>query len=222
MIKAHIIVNGRNGRMGREIINLLSRSIDAKLHSGTALAKIKPTKLAVAIDFSSAQGLRSVAAWCVKKNVPLVSGTTGLSDKDMKILKKASKKIPILWSPNMSPGINIILHMIDIIGAKANSYDIQIEEFHHTQKKDSPSGTAKMLQKAFIKNTNKVLPPILSGRGGGIVGNHKIWFMADQEIFTIEHTALNRSIFAKGAIIAATWLRRQPPGFYEFRDIFDE
>ncbi len=166
--------------------------------------------------------MRKALKWCVKNKIPFVSGTTGITAVDKKLLKSAAKKIPVLWSPNMSVGINLFLKVISALGSNLSKFDLQIEEAHHAKKKDSPSGTAKILQESAEHVAKRKLPPVLATRGGGIIGVHKLQLMDEEEILTIEHTALQRSVFAKGAISAAIWLSKRKAGFYNMQDVLGE
>jgi len=225
--KAEIILVGAAGRVGREIASLLRKHKTATLytavdHKGraeaTSLDRVRPIKHAVVIDFSTPESFRECLKWCLEANTPLVSGTTGLSPEDFKDLEKASKKIPILWSANMSQGINLFLNVIESLGMKLDDYDLQIEEVHHSRKKDAPSGTAKILRERIERVTGQKMPAPVSIRGGGVFGIHKLWMMNEDEIITIEHSALNRRVFASGAVQVATWLVGQKPGFYTMQD----
>jgi 4-hydroxy-tetrahydrodipicolinate reductase len=210
MIKIALV--GRGGKMGQEIEKLLSGA--SKKMILTELVKGAD----VVIDFSSPQGFESTLKWCVKNKVPFVSGTTGISVEHERQLKSAAKKIPVLWSSNFSLGIALVTEMMKQF-SDIEDFDFQIEEFHHKHKKDKPSGTAKTLQKELHKIVQKKLPEPLSVRGGENFGIHKIWAMSSAENILIEHTALNRSVFASGAIRASLWLIKQTPGNYTMRDL---
>lgn len=171
----------------------------------------------VVIDFSSPAIFGDILEWCVKNNKPLVSGTTGLSLADFARLKSASKKIPVLWAPNMSLGIAMFAELIKRV-AQLEDFDFQIEEFHHRHKKDKPSGTAILLQDVLKASVTKEVPEALAIRGGGIFGIHRLYCMSPDETITIEHVALNRSVFAKGAVSAARWLVGKKAGSYELKD----
>ena len=219
--KIKILIQGRSGKMGGEIEKLLSHHKHAQV-CDLELNQATKKDVDVVIDFSSPAGMRASLKWCVKMKVPFVSGTTGIYSADLKSLKAAGKKTPVLWSPNMSVGINLFLKLIQSLGKIVSHYDLQIEEAHHSRKKDSPSGTAKILQ-AEVERVGKIkLPSVLSTRGGGIIGIHKLHLMDEEEILTIEHTALQRSVFAKGAIAAAIWLSKKQPGFYNMQDVLGE
>jgi 4-hydroxy-tetrahydrodipicolinate reductase len=227
MAKVKIILNGASGKMGQEISRLLRGHARAELsHSVTARgasawANVRASAGSVVIDFSSPAGMLAAAKWCAKNRVPLVSGTTGLTEAQFKRLSVTSRKTAVLWSPNTSVGINLFIKIIEAIGSGLDGFDLQIEEFHHAMKKDSPSGTAKLLQAAAERVLKKKLPPALSGRGGGIIGTHKLSIMGSEEVLTIEHVALNRGVFARGAIDAAIWLVKKSRGRYTMADVLN-
>lgn len=172
----------------------------------------------VVIDFSSPEMFRKALAWAQTQEIPFVSGTTGLEESDFAELKKAAQKIPVLWAANMSLGINFLLSLLPQLRA-LDGYDIQVEELHHNRKLDSPSGTAKILQNQLVESLGRDLPDPVAIRGGGIFGIHKVWVMAEEEYLVLEHTALNRKIFARGAVRAAEWILSRPPGQYQIKDM---
>lgn len=176
-----------------------------------------PKGASVVIDFSSPDSMMAIAEWCEKNKVPLVSGTTGIQEEHKKFLKKISQNIPVLWAPNTSVGVNFLKKLLAQLQIP-EGFDIQITEYHHSQKKDKPSGTAILLEDA-LKNKNKITEPTLSIRGGGIFGIHRIDLMAGEETISIEHNALSRAVFAKGALTAARWLTQKPPGLYSMEDV---
>jgi 4-hydroxy-tetrahydrodipicolinate reductase len=229
MAKTGIIVHGGSGRMGQEIIALIEKSsqfslvgvVDQK-SKGQALKDMRPPKGSVLVDFSSPAGMVEAAKWCAAKKIAMVSGTTGGSKSDHKELLLASAKTAVLYSPNMSIGINIFLKIIDNLSTALKKFDLQIEEYHHSKKVDSPSGTAKILQEATEKAAGVKLPPIMSGRGGGIVGQHKLMIMGEEETLSIEHVALQRQVFARGALAAAAWVVKQKPGQYQMKDFLND
>ncbi len=212
--------------MGQELINLLQSHDKAEFAFGLNRQVSAPTKAQsadlkksppVVIDFSLPEAFSEVLSLCIKHQWPLVSGTTGLNNKDAQAMKQMSQQIPILWAPNMSVGVNLFLSVIETIGEKFKNYDLILEDKHHSRKKDSPSGTAKLLQAAVQKASGRA-PEVQSVRGGGIVGIHKLWLMGEEETLTIEHSATRRAVFARGAIEAALWLKVQHPGLYTFQD----
>ena len=194
----------------------------------------------VAIEFTWPPGFRATLAWCVEAQVPLVSGTTGLlTEADLIALDAAAYAIPVLWSPNMSVGINLLSHLVSEAAQRLGSeWETEICESHHDQKVDAPSGTARELLKAVcaVRDVNPIdavvygrygqcgpRPPGEIGmhalRLGNNVGEHEIHFGYAGEVLTLRHRALARDIFAAGALRAAEWLVAQRPGLYHMRDV---
>lgn len=221
MKKLKIGIVGVNGRMGQEIAKVVEQSSHDLFYAMTREAKLdekKASQVDVWIDFTSPQALKSVLQMAEKYKKPVVCGTTGFSAAEKKLLDTYSKKIPVLWSSNMSLGVALLNEALKSFAAVSN-FDFQIEEFHHNKKKDKPSGTAITLQENLEKAVGRKLPEPLAIRGGGIFGVHKIYAMSDEEVLMFEHTALNRAVFAKGSVQAAEWLVKQKAGLYGIRDV---
>jgi len=219
-----LVLVGASGRMGREIVEIAASRgsgfvIVAQLDSAKTWPKSIPTADAW-VDFSSDEGLATALDKCVELGVPLVSGTTGLSAKTQKALAKASAKIPVLYSANMSLGIAVLSSMLEALGA-VSDWDFQVEEVHHNQKKDRPSGTALLLENRLKKVLGRDLPPTQVIRGGGVPGIHTVWAMGPEETVTLQHTAFHRKVFARGALKAARWLfDKGQPGLYDLSDLY--
>ena len=222
-MKLKVGLVGASGRMGKETQELLSG--DRRFNPDTELIdkKIgsKNLKIDVIIDFSSPEGLSEALEIGIKNKIPVVSGTTGLSPKEQKELKLAASKIPVFWAPNLSLGIAVLRKALQSFSS-LKGFDFQIEETHHNQKKDKPSGTAILLQKDLQKVVNTTLPEPLSIRGGGVYGIHHIHAMSNEEALCFSHEALNRKVFARGAIEAAIWIVNQRPGLYNMDDLLSE
>ncbi len=231
MKKAAIV--GVTGRMGAELLGL-ANEFGFKVTSGLArekkdiagvevvtdLDELDPD-VKVVIDFSLPESTLAVAEWCQEKNVPFVSGVTGISPEHKTVLAEVAEKIPVLWAPNMSLGVAVMARMMAEFSA-LNGFNFQLEEFHHTKKKDMPSGTALLLQKKLIEAVGDDIPDPISIRGGGIFGIHRVFAMGEEEMLTIEHTAMNRRVFARGAWRAARWLVDKPAGLYRIDDMLSD
>lgn len=223
MKKIKVGVVGAAGRMGQEILKVLDAHPRCEFfYASDRDTKWDPKKAGqvnVWIDFSSPQALKDVLKRAALTNTPVVCGTTGFKKSEKALLAKYSKKFPILWSSNMSLGVAVLNEALKSLSAISH-FDFQIEELHHNRKKDKPSGTAITLQENLETAVQKKLPEVLAIRGGGIFGVHKVYAMSDEEVLTFEHTALNRTVFAKGAVQAAEWLVKQrKPGLYQIRDV---
>lgn len=232
MKKIKVGLTGASGRMGQAFQGLLKNSkefeffvsigrtpVEAAQHHQKDFSHAKlMSQVDVWIDFSSPELFSELVACAMKHKTPVVCGTTGFDEKTKKTFAKVAKKIPLLWSGNMSFGIQVVLRALESFSDLAN-FDFQIEEIHHNKKKDAPSGTGLMLKKKLDQVVQKTTPPILSIRGGGVFGVHKILAMSDEEVITIEHSALNRNVFARGALIAAKALVKKKAGLYSLSDV---
>ena len=217
--KNKIGIFGARGRMGQEVLAVLKETFGENSYLAVSDLKSPLCKeIKIWIDFSSPSGFTEIFHFCQKNKTALVSGTTGLSKAQMKAMEQTT--IPLLWSPNMSLGINILLKALRALKG-AEGFDFQVEEFHHRQKKDKPSGTAMLIQEELESFLGVRLQKPLSIRGGGIFGIHKVWAMSNEETITFEHQALNRRVFAKGAVQAVQWLRKQKPGFYSLQNLLE-
>ena len=156
-----------------------------------------------------------------KQATPIVSGSTGLREKDFNLVRKQSAARPIFWASNMSPGLWAFRQAMKSFQLISN-FDFAIEEIHHTQKKDRPSGTAKTLQLDLEKIIEKKIETPSSHRLGSIFGIHTITAASSHEMITMQHQALNRSVFAEGAVKAALWLSKQKSGFYSMEHLFSK
>ncbi len=215
------IITGSNGRMGQSIIQLIKSDGDnfIAVNRESTLSQVSKDESSVMIDFSHPDFFNEALQWCVDHKKAFVSGTTGLTNEQMQGLEKASKSIPVLWAPNMSIGIAFMNKMLKSYKELANQFDFQIEEFHHNKKIDKPSGTGILLQNTLKETIGKDLPEVLSVRGGGIYGVHKVYAMSGDEVITLEHQAINREVFARGAINCAKWLKDKPAGLYKIEDL---
>ncbi len=222
MKKIKIGLVGAAGRRGKEIVQVVEANPRLELFYPYSRKDKWDAKKAAAvdvwIDFSSPEALKDVLKRAAENKTPVVCGTTGFSKKEKDLLEQYGKKIPVLWSSNMSLGVAVLNEALKSLAAISH-FDFQIEEIHHNRKKDKPSGTAITLQENLEKAVKKKLPEALAIRGGGVFGVHKIFAMSDEEVLTFEHSALNRTVFAKGAVQAAEWLTKQKPGLYQIRDV---
>lgn len=234
MKKIKVGVVGAGGRMGREVSTVLSQAKNLSAHLAVEgkskssgfinVAKKIDTKecrgVDVWIDFSTPETFEKILKVAVETKTPFVSGTTGLSPKQKTLLTKAAQKIPVLWASNMSLGVAVLNQAIQLY-SQLKGFDFQVEEVHHARKKDRPSGTAITLQETLKQATKKEIPEPLSIRGGGVFGIHKVWALSEEEVLVFEHQALNRAVFARGAVQVAEWLSAQKPGLYQIIDFLE-
>lgn len=190
--------------------------------SAANIENIEPEVMAdvdVWIDFTSSHGLVALLKATEKFKTPIVSGSTGLSDQDFKKIKTSAKSRALFWASNMSPGLWAFRQAMKAMSNISN-FDFALEEIHHTQKKDRPSGTAKTLHTDLEKITNKKIEIPKSFRLGGVFGVHTLYAASANEVITMQHQALNRSVFAEGALMASLWLAPKKAGFYSMDDMF--
>lgn len=246
-----ILMHGCNGKMGRMITEIVKNEEDAVIAAGvdkfTGIPNDYPVfeeiaqcdvDVDVVIDFSNAGAVDELLDYCVKKSLPVVLCTTGLSDEQLKKVDECSEKIAVLKSANMSMGINLLLKLLkDAAKVLAPAgYDIELVEKHHNQKLDAPSGTALALADSineamgneyeYVYDRSQVRKRrdakeigISAVRAGTIVGEHEVIFAGTDEVIEFKHTAYSRSVFAKGAVEAGKFLAGQPAGMYDMGDV---
>ena len=248
MIKA--ILHGCCGRMGRIITEICEKDENIEIAAGVdafgdAYAGYPVYRTLeecpegdVIIDFSNSSAIDGLLEYSVRKQIPAVVCTTGLSEEQMKALEEASKKTAILKSANMSVGINLLEALIAEAAPKlaAAGFDIEIVEKHHSTKVDAPSGTALALADAanaalgneyeyvYDRTVRRQKRPvkeigISAVRGGTIVGDHDVIFAGQDEVITFSHRAYSRAVFGKGAVEAAKFLAGKKSGFYTMSDV---
>jgi 4-hydroxy-tetrahydrodipicolinate reductase len=228
--------------MGRAVSSVLDAREDVVVAARFDRGETPDLSLCdVVIDFSTADASVELAQACAAKGGPaLVIGSTGLTlEQDAEILK-AAEKIAIVRSGNFSLGVNILIGLVEHAAQRldARDWDIEILETHHRKKVDAPSGTALMLGEAAASGRNVDLAEVRSApydgvgepragghigfaslRAGGVIGEHTVLFASDDETLTLSHSAIDRSLFAKGAVAAAAWVRSRPPGLYDMQDV---
>ncbi len=227
-------ITGSRGRMGQILVRELeSGSWPTLSYGGGSLSTDAPDKIFEAtdlvIDFTTPTATRGHIASAVKHQKPLVIGTTGLNADDLKLIHDASHTCPILYSANMSVGINLLAALVEQASARlGEDFDIEIMETHHRNKVDSPSGTALLLGRATGRDAENMDRSGKRGtgtvgyavqRGGDVIGEHSVNFFGPGERLELAHRAHDRSLFAKGALRAAQWLKDQPNGLYSMRDV---
>ena len=256
MKKINLAITGCMGRMGQQLIKSSKSNNNFKLVSLTENIKInkkfngiKPepnTEIAfektdIIIDFTIPKCTIEVLKIASKLKKRVVIGTTGFTQKEDKIVKNYSKKIPILKAGNMSLGVNLLMYLTEIASKSLDdNYLSKIFEIHHKHKKDYPSGTALMLGKGIANGKNKDLLNLIgkkflnkknfpygkkinfnSIRKGEIIGEHEVKFSSGKEIITLNHEAFYRTLYSDGALTAAKWLMKKKPGLYSMRDLLN-
>ena len=242
MIK--IAVAGASGRMGQSIIQSIEQSdkttLGVTLDKGDELNSVID-QFDVLVDFTRPEATLDYLAVCIATGKSMVIGTTGFDDAGLQMIKYAGTKIPVVFAPNISVGVNLSLKLLEmaakVIGEES---DIEIVEAHHRHKVDAPSGTAlKMgevvanalgrdLSKCAVYGREGIEKPrdrqtigFSTIRGGDVVGEHTVSFFMEGERVEITHKASSRMTFANGAIRASAWLQGKPAGLYSMQDILD-
>lgn len=209
------MIHGASGRMGKALLRLARddarmQVVAAVSRSGTAgdAIAIPADRLAdcpafdVAIDFSLPEGFDAVLELCLSRGCALVSGTTGLSDGQRESLAQAAQRIPVLWASNFSLGVAVLEDLVARAARALPDWSLRIVETHHVHKLDAPSGTALTLARAAETASGR-MPAIESIREGEVVGDHLVLFEGRAERLELRHSALDRDIFAAGALEAA-------------------
>ncbi len=237
MIKLGIA--GVCGKMGSRIFSLARNNKDFEItlalerkgipEIGKELGKIKISSspdglflVDVFVDFTASEASAANLDYVARYRKPLVLGTTGFNDQEINKIQEISKVVPVVFSPNMSVGVNVLFSLLPEITKRLGSdYAIEIVEAHHRLKKDAPSGTAKKLHQVLVESTGKEIP-VHSLRLGDIVGDHTIIFCGNSERIEIKHQAHSRDLFALGALKAAKWVVDKPAGLYSMQDVLKQ
>lgn len=260
-----VAIHGAAGRMGQSIAAVLNEDLEATLVaamdrdgseligqdmgalSGAAPSGVFVTSdveeflgnVEVVIDFSVAAATAKLLPICAGQHIPMVIGTTGLDATTRAGLERAAERVPIVFAPNYSQGVNALYFLAaratELLGPE---FDAEIVEIHHRHKVDSPSGTAVRLGEVVAEA--KQLDPeravthgrsgqvgarpleevgVLALRGGDVVGEHTLYLVGEGERIELTHRATDRSIFARGAVRAARWVVGQPAGLYDMADV---
>jgi 4-hydroxy-tetrahydrodipicolinate reductase len=220
-----IAVCGASGRTGSRVAALAAT--DARFH---LLARVGRAQAAAfedevgacgaVIDFTVPEATVRFAAACGRAKVPLVVGTTGLTDVQRAQVAAAARKTAVFMAPNFSRGVTMLLRLAEEAARRLPDYDAAIVEAHHKGKKDAPSGTALRLAQAVSEGRRSSEPvPTSSIRAGGIVGEHTLALAGPFETLELSHSAQSRDAFALGALEAALWTAKKKPGLYDMLDL---
>ena len=201
-------------------LNEIIEGADASVKVSSDLAEIC-ADIDCFIEFTFPEPTLEHLQICKEKGKAMVIGTTALdADAEAKI-KEASASIPIVFSPNMSIGVNLLFRLVrEAARVLEEGFDMRIDETHHVHKKDSPSGTAKMIKRVMENVVDKDIP-VEAFREGEVVGNHGIVFESENETLEIRHDAKSRDVFAAGAVKAAKFLADKKTGLYTMADVLD-
>ena len=256
MKKINLAISGCLGRMGQQLIKSSRSNKNFKLVTLTE-NKIYNKKIVginldlnteqafkkadVIIDFTVPKCTLDILKIASKLKKRVVIGTTGFTQKEESLIRKFSKKIPILKAGNMSLGVNLLMYLTEIASKSLNDeYLSKVFEVHHKHKKDYPSGTALMLGKGIANGKNKNLYSLVgkkflnkkffpygkkinfnSIRKGEIIGEHEVAFSSGKEIIRLNHEAFDRALYSDGALTAGKWLINKKSGLYSMRDLLN-
>jgi 4-hydroxy-tetrahydrodipicolinate reductase len=192
----------------------------------------------VVIDFTNPEASVHHAKWCAQAGVALVVGSTGFTDDAKAQFAEAAHKIPLVMSPNMSVGVNLVIELASMLARRlGDDFDVEVLEMHHRMKKDAPSGTAIRLAEELAKSLGRQHNDIRTSRvgqigerpaaeigvqtlrGGDVVGEHTVFFLGDGERVELTHRATSREQFGRGALRAARWIVGRAPGLYGMSDV---
>ncbi|MBR6484134.1 MAG: 4-hydroxy-tetrahydrodipicolinate reductase, partial [Clostridiales bacterium] len=191
----------------------------------------------VIIDFSNAKAVPAIVRTAVAKKKPIVICTTAIDDETLALIDDASSVVPVFKSANMSYGMNVVFELVaQATKALYPGFDIEVVEAHHNRKLDAPSGTAMTIADTIRDNISEEMELVYDRhdrsrkrskneigmsaiRGGNIVGEHEVYFISDEEIVKISHSAMTRAVFGSGALTAASFLKDKKPGYYSMKDI---
>ena len=256
MKKIKLSITGCLGRMGQQLIKSSKNVENFELISVTEnrvvnkkVSGLRPQlnsesafrNTNIIIDFTVPKCTLEILKIASKLKKRVVIGTTGFSKKEENLIKKYSRKIPILKAGNMSLGINLLMYLTEIASKSlGNNFLSKVFEIHHKHKKDHPSGTALMLGKGIAVGKSKDFNKLTgkkylnkknfpyskkinfnSIRKGEIVGNHKVYFSSGKETITLDHEAFDRALYSEGAFTAAKWLMNKKSGLYSMRDVLN-
>ena len=256
MKKINLSITGCMGRMGQQLIKSSKKNKNFKLVSLTEnkiinkkifgikpglnnLESFKTTN--VIIDFTVPKCTLEILEIASKLKKKVVIGTTGFSKQDENLIRKYSKKIPILKAGNMSLGVNLLMYLTEIASkCLGDSFLSKVYEVHHKHKLDYPSGTALMLGKGIAEGKNKNLYDLIgkkyfnrksfpytkkinfnSIRRGEVIGEHEVSFSSGKEVVRLNHESFDRSLYSEGALMAAMWLMSKRSGLYSMRDLLN-
>ena len=256
MRKINLSISGCMGRMGQQLIKSSKKNKNFKLVSLTEnslinkkIASLKPSrnsveafkKSNVIIDFTVPKCTLEILKIASKLKKRVVIGTTGFSKKEENLIKKYSRKIPILKAGNMSLGVNLLMYLTEIASKSlGNNFLSKVYEVHHKHKIDYPSGTALMLGRGIADGKNKNFYNLIgkkyfnkksfpyskkinfnSIRKGEVIGEHEVRFSSGKEIIKLNHESFDRALYSEGALTAATWLMSKKVGLYSMRDLLN-
>lgn len=235
-----ILINGSKGHMGAYVKQAVDQGFEGAELAGfvdvtdNTLQQFDGPADCI-IDFSHRAATKTLMDYAVSRKMPIVVATTGQTEEDMELIRQAAKDIPVFRSGNMALGVILMSELVKTAVKAFPDADVEILEIHHTRKVDAPSGTAVIMGEAVLearpeahltvgrpaghekRDKNEVT--IHSLRMGNIVGTHEVLINTGSQVITLKHEALDRAMFAEGAVTAANFLVKQQPGLYDMHDL---
>lgn len=234
-----VAVPGSAGKMGRMVIEAVREAGHEVVAAWDQGDRVDLDNAQVYIDFTAPEASVALVTAAAERGVAAVIGTTGLGEEQREAMARASRKVPVVWAPNFSLGVNLVVGLVEqaarVLGA---DFDLEVVEIHHKAKRDAPSGTAIAIAeglargrgldyraaKRYAREGDVGARPageigVVAVRGGDVVGEHTAHFLGPAERIEITHRAGSRQIFARGAVRAAAWVVGKPPGMYGMRDV---
>ena len=256
MKKINLAISGCMGIMGQQLIKTVKKNKVFKIVSLTENRKINKKisgiepqinsidsfrRANIIIDFTVPRCTLEILKIALKQKKRVVIGTTGFTKREENLIKKYSKKIPILMAGNMSLGVNLLMYLTEVASRSLDkNFLSKVYEVHHKHKKDYPSGTALMLGRGIAKGKNKDFYNLIgkkyfnkksfpfgkkinfnSIRKGEVIGEHQVTFSSGKEVITLNHESFDRALYSEGALTAAKWLINKKPGLYSMRDLLN-
>lgn len=242
-----VLINGITGHMGQIVLSLVKEgyadtsfaggvSPDVDTETDVLFRSLDACSVSadVVVDFSFHSGVGALLDYCISHKLPVVVATTGHTDEEKELISKAAESIPVFYSANMSVGVAVLADLVNKAATAFPDADIEIVETHHNRKVDVPSGTALLLANSIKearptaqfnigrpengKRTKEEIG-IHSLRMGNSFGRHEIYISTGSETLTLTHEAHNRTLFAEGALKAASFLIGKKPGLYNMKDM---
>ena len=235
-----ILLNGARGRMGRALA-AVADELSVRVAAAVDVGDDPAPGLAAAdviVDFSAPAATAALLRLAAAARKPIVIGTTGHTDEERSLLRPLAAQVPCVWTGNYSVGVNLLFYLTRHAARLLQSeFDAEIVELHHRMKKDAPSGTAARLAEIIMEERGLAATALRHGRhgltggrsstevgvhslrGGDVVGDHTVVFAGPGERLELTHRATDRAILARGALRAAHWVMKQPPGIYDMQDV---
>ena len=209
------VASKNNKNFGKKIATFIESNYELELKDSFE----EISKPDVVIDVSSPEAFEDIVKFSELNKSALIIASTGHSNEQIESLKRLSNSIPIMMVPNLSRGINFIKKLLSDNELSVFSKKVKINEIHHKNKKDSPSGTALELEKIIEEKNKEIKISINSTRDESSIGVHSIKIIMENESIELKHEAKSRDIFAQGAISAINWIAGKTPGMYSLSDL---